>query len=147
MQQPLRMRVWEVLEKRQATVTEITKILGARRDSVSKTLRRMVQAARVEGIGGKGKAKLWFLPDSTQRPRNRNAKPLMIEKRECVVCGTNKKLVIHHIDGNHENNDPDNQEVLCNSCHSRLHWARRMYAKVIPLLRIPITLDIGHSFY
>lgn len=30
-------------------------------------------------------------------------------------------LCIHHIDGNHGNNDPANLMVLCNGCHARLH--------------------------
>lgn len=30
-------------------------------------------------------------------------------------------LCIHHLDGNHDNNDPDNLMLLCNGCHTRRH--------------------------
>ena len=45
---------------------------------------------------------------------------------QCEICGwgkvnptTNKvPLEIHHIDGNYENNRPENLQVLCPNCHS-----------------------------
>ena len=44
----------------------------------------------------------------------------------CEICGWNKinpvtqkvPLEIHHIDGNYENNRPDNLQVLCPNCHA-----------------------------
>jgi len=44
----------------------------------------------------------------------------------CSECGWNKKnpttgkcpLEIHHLDGNSENNTPENLQVLCPNCHS-----------------------------
>lgn len=41
----------------------------------------------------------------------------------CECCG--RELVrkeIHHIDGNHGNNDSSNLEVLCPSCHKKRHY-------------------------
>ena len=53
----------------------------------------------------------------------------MIEKTHCNRCGTTEALLIHHRDGVHTNNVPDNLEVLCSPCHSRHHkqewWASR----------------------
>lgn len=39
------------------------------------------------------------------------------------VCGVNKfyLLQIHHIDGNHHNNDKTNLEVVCANCHVKRH--------------------------
>ena len=45
----------------------------------------------------------------------------MIEKTACVQCGVVDDLCIHHKDGDHYNNVPDNLQVLCNPCHNRMH--------------------------
>lgn len=40
-----------------------------------------------------------------------------------------RKLIVHHIDGNHTNNDPKNMITLCTGCHSAFHrldyWDKR----------------------
>lgn len=38
--------------------------------------------------------------------------------------GFMRYLVLHHKDGNHENNDPSNWEILCKRCH-QLHHSKR----------------------
>ena len=49
------------------------------------------------------------------------------ELKECKLCGSNKRLHVHHRDGNNgrngkpANNNKDNLVVLCNSCHARVH--------------------------
>ena len=52
----------------------------------------------------------------------------MIEKEHCNRCGSTEQLVIHHRDGVHTNNTPNNLEVLCSPCHTSHHkqeyWAR-----------------------
>ena len=53
---------------------------------------------------------------------------------KCELCGwgevnqfTNKiPLEIHHIDGNHLNNSPDNLQVLCPNCHSLTNSFRKI---------------------
>lgn len=47
----------------------------------------------------------------------------MVEKDACVSCATTENLCIHHKDGDHYNNTPDNLEVMCMSCHSSMHKA------------------------
>ena len=48
-----------------------------------------------------------------------------IKKYKCEICGItdwqNKPLTfhLHHIDGNHNNNQLDNLQVLCPNCHSQ----------------------------
>lgn len=39
----------------------------------------------------------------------------------CAICNRNKKLEVHHIDENHENDDPSNLMCVCHSCHSKIH--------------------------
>ena len=45
----------------------------------------------------------------------------MIAKGACRQCSATTNLCVHHKDGVHTNNTPDNLEVLCMSCHSRMH--------------------------
>jgi len=49
---------------------------------------------------------------------------LKIKERDnfiCQDCGTNQNLVIHHLDENKENNNPENLITLCWSCHMARH--------------------------
>lgn len=43
----------------------------------------------------------------------------------CEVCGfvpiKKRQLDIHHIDGDHKNNNPDNLMTLCANCHRLYH--------------------------
>ena len=47
-----------------------------------------------------------------------------IKERKCESCGLTEwkgeeiPLELHHIDGNHFNNDLDNLQLLCPNCHS-----------------------------
>jgi len=48
----------------------------------------------------------------------------------CQVCGRKKgsvNVLIHHINGNNQNNDPENLVTLCVGCHLRLHGKSRTY--------------------
>jgi len=44
-------------------------------------------------------------------------------EKGCVDCGETRKymLVVHHKDGNHNNNDLINLEVVCQNCHCKRH--------------------------
>lgn len=46
----------------------------------------------------------------------------LLNETTCI-CGENKKylLQIHHIDGNHNNNKPENLEIVCANCHIKRH--------------------------
>jgi hypothetical protein len=54
----------------------------------------------------------------------------------CVRCGENRrsKLTVHHIDGNgrcskNPNNDLNNLQTLCRSCHASIHALKDRWAK------------------
>ncbi len=40
---------------------------------------------------------------------------------KCLKCSTVKDLCVHHKDGDHYNNKPENLELLCRSCHLSVH--------------------------
>lgn len=41
--------------------------------------------------------------------------------RKCAVCGTNKRLCVHHKDKNRGNNSLSNLEIRCVQCHPSKH--------------------------
>jgi hypothetical protein len=45
--------------------------------------------------------------------------------KECVICGENLIVSIHHHDGNHYNNDPENLVPLCPTHHQYVHSGYR----------------------
>jgi 5-methylcytosine-specific restriction endonuclease McrA len=40
---------------------------------------------------------------------------------KCIECGSKENLILHHRDKNELNNIVANFEVLCRSCHSKIH--------------------------
>ena len=61
--------------------------------------------------------KHWMWRGGTERRSYRGK----VKKEECKLCQVTTRLEIHHKDFDHYNNDPDNLEVLCVTCHRRLH--------------------------
>ena len=53
-------------------------------------------------------------------------------KKECAICGFNKVVEVHHLDENHNNNDPDNLIPLCPNHHQMLHskWKEEVEALI-----------------
>lgn len=39
---------------------------------------------------------------------------------KCFHCGSDKDIVVHHKDGNHINNDPNNWKIVCRKCHNNI---------------------------
>ena len=44
-----------------------------------------------------------------------------MDTTRCELCGSTKNLDIHHKDKNYNNNNLDNLQVLCRSCHMKQH--------------------------
>lgn len=43
----------------------------------------------------------------------------------------NKRILIHHKDGNRKNNAPNNLMAVCDKCHSRIHFPNGKLGKNI----------------
>lgn len=48
-------------------------------------------------------------------------KCLAAKEEVCKICGTDSGIVVHHIDGDRDNNDIDNLMPVCWGCHTRIH--------------------------
>lgn len=58
-----------------------------------------------------------------------------LKKRErCETCGKKSMLHVHHIDRNPANNSMGNLQVLCASCHLKLHWAEDREKRIQAML-------------
>lgn len=49
----------------------------------------------------------------------------LYHKKECVVCGENKIVAVHHLDENRDNNNPSNLIPLCPTHHQYFHSRHR----------------------
>ncbi len=67
-------------------------------------------------------------------------KQLLIERKHCCLCGYANRdaLEIHHIDGNHQNNDWSNISVLCANCHTLVTKRKVNYWDALNLREIKI---------
>ena len=61
--------------------------------------------------------------DSIQADSHRWRARKVKARVQCVTCKAKTNLHVHHKDRNPANNSPENLEVLCASCHLKLHWA------------------------
>jgi len=50
-------------------------------------------------------------------------------KKECIICGFDMVVDVHHLDGNHHNNDVSNLVPLCPNHHMAIHTKK--YGKII----------------
>lgn len=87
---------------------------GVCQQAVTKALQRMEIAPKSRARAGEQNGRF---KDGTESTLYRQ----MVEKRQCLRCETTENLCVHHKDDNHTNNTPSNLEVLCMSCHSRMH--------------------------
>lgn len=54
-------------------------------------------------------------------------------KKECVVCKEDKIVTVHHLDENHDNNDPANLVPLCPTHHQYWHSRYKYLVETIVL--------------
>lgn len=97
-----------------ASQAEMAQRYGITLGGFQKGLKRLGIPAKSRGRPGAANGRF---KDGNQSTAYRT----MVEKHRCNRCGATDALVIHHRDGVHTNNTPDNLEVLCSPCHSSHH--------------------------
>ena len=58
---------------------------------------------------------------SAHTSATRLAYSILGKPKVCEKCGSTKSIDVHHIDGNYNNNTPENLIILCRSCHMKEH--------------------------
>lgn len=51
---------------------------------------------------------------------------------KCECCGYDEVLDLHHIDEDHNNNDPANHSVICPNCHAKIHRLGIPFSELVP---------------
>lgn len=74
---------------------------------------------------------------------------LGLQRNSRCVCGETLLLEVHHIDGNHENNDPSNLRCLCPTHHRAMHTPILCYdmMELYPELRTKHYVPTGEFKY
>ena len=59
-----------------------------------------------------------------------------LEGKVCEACGSDKKVIRHHVDHNRYNNTVDNIVYLCRACHAKHHFGKSCEDPVLKIERI-----------
>lgn len=58
------------------------------------------------------------------------------DRFQCIICGDDKRLAVHHIDYDKKNNNPTNLISLCIKCHGKTGYNREKWKKMFQQLMI-----------
>lgn len=64
---------------------------------------------------------------------------------ECLLCPSSDRIVAHHVDGDRDNNAPENIIPLCWSCHRSIHCGAEGYEKWSEQLPVSSRTDLPRS--
>jgi len=110
----------EMYEDKQMTQPEMAKALGVSERSI----RRWMSQYHIKGRLYIGEDNPRYTTGRT-RGHSRYRKAKKIEA--CELCQATANLCIHHLNFDHYDNQPENLQVLCLSCHMSTHkkqyWA------------------------
>jgi hypothetical protein len=124
----------------QGSVTKKMHRAGYSLRSLSDAHKLAYKTGRHIPTGAKGENH-WAWKGGKERRQYRNK----IQKELCDTCGSRQNLGIHHKDFDHYNNDPENLQVLCLTCHMSFHkkmyWDAKKNGKETPKGNGPIGWD------
>lgn len=89
---------------------------------------------------------------STRGKRGKSRTQRMVQaraialRRSCECCGGSKKLAIHHVDENWNNNTKANLQTLCIHCHQQWHGLHKRLG-IRCSTRMPRLIDMPVSTY
>lgn len=53
------------------------------------------------------------------------------DKYTCQICGKEPAIIVHHIDYDKKNNDPENLITVCDKCHGKTQFNRSYWQKLL----------------
>ena len=112
--EPRRPEIWTMYANGPKSQQEMAERYGVTLAGFQRALKRM-------GIPSKSRGRQGAANGRFKHGREVRIYRTMIEKDQCIRCDATVNLCIHHKDGDHYNNMPDNLEVMCMSCHSSMH--------------------------
>ncbi len=62
--------------------------------------------------------------------------------KACIVCGHNKVVEVHHLDGDRENNEPTNLVPLCPTHHVMMH-RKKWRGEILPQIKKVVNEKFG----
>ena len=72
---------------------------------------------------------------------------------KCSICGSKEDLVLHHKDFNHQNNELENMQLLCKSCHIKIHGGsfknnveKSIEPRKLKVLAVKVEAEIHDAF-
>lgn len=71
------------------------------------------------------------MPESVNGYETYRAFCLAHKPERCEICGETEDVLVHHLDGDRNNNNIDNLVPLCPSHHSRIHWGHEEYDEYV----------------
>jgi hypothetical protein len=63
-------------------------------------------------------------------------KIIIVRDNNCMICGKNERLCVHHIDYNKLNSIKENCVTLCKSCHTKTNFNRKQWIEFFHSLLI-----------
>lgn len=69
---------------------------------------------------------------ATSQPNSKRRWTSRYRGDSCETCGSRENLHGHHIDGNLDNDSPENIQTLCASCHATHHHRARRAGLMVP---------------
>ena len=87
------------------------------------------------------------LNDGNGRKGRSSYRNVCLEKKgeACVICGSTESVGAHHVNGDRSNNDLDNLERVCRSCHENIHAGAEGYRKWFEQLQESTRAHVGPS--
>lgn len=85
------------------------------------------------------------MPDPQNLPKWKYRERCLTEKGEqCIECGSEENILVHHVDGNRDNNDIDNLVPICELCHNEVHQGSDKHSELVRKLgKIPKPIGEG----
>ena len=106
------------------------------------TLAVVQKAFRRLGLTSRGRGRQGPLHSEYKDGKSSRLYRGVVEKVECASCHGRANLSIHHLDNDHYNNDPENLQVVCVSCHLSAHkkawWDAKKAGQFLPRSNGPL---------